>query len=231
MDIPLQRECILFLFIDAWTQFAGAFDFKKYKRIKLPDGSYIARSSTGGVIIPQESKGSNHYTFCKKDGRINFHKTSDDKQKAHEQILDVSETDQKNIEEKLRQEVSKMDMKIDIKNRRFKDCFIVAKLASFQPAFETLFQIDRGEVKPRKDVGNADICEVIEKHTKTARLEDIDTIEFQKAWLCADNGKVVGRLRKTNGTYYLCTNEQATDLLKNSGIQTIVDTVGRRVKG
>lgn len=226
------------LVIDAWGHFLEPL-ILKHKRVKLPDGSYFARSSTGAVIIPQENKGISHYTFCKKEGSVNFHKTKEGESNKHESVLELSTEDQKNMEEKLRQEVSKLDMKIDIKDQRFKYSVVWAKLPSFQQAFEALFQIDGGEVKFRDGLGDADrcevldaeLCEVIEKHTITAKLEDIDRVDFQKAWLCTNKGKVLGDLRKKDGVYYLITNEQAIALLKNSGMQNIVDTVGHRVKG
>ncbi len=226
MDIPLQRECILFLFIDAGAQWHGLFLDKK--RIKFPDGSIIARSKDGYVIVPPERAGTHITMYRKTDGRFNAHKTSEkDNPKKQVPIFEVNGEDKKTIEEKYRQEVSKIDMKIDIKDQRFKDSFVMAKLASFQPAFEALCQIDGGEVKFRAGVGDADLCEVLEKHVIVAKLEDINGIEFQKAWLCTDNGKGWGRLWKKDGAYYLCTDEQAMGLLKNRGMQTIVDRVKR----
>lgn len=227
MDIPLQ-----FLIIDAWAQFARAFDFEKRKRIKFPDGGIIARSKDGYVIIPAERAGAHITMYRKTDGGFNVHKTSEkDTPNKRIPIFDVKNEDKKTIEEKCRQEFSKLDLKIDIKDQRFKDGFVMAKLPSFQPAFEALFQIDGDGVKFREGVGDADICEVLEKHTITAKLEDINGIEFQKAWLCTDNGQLLGSLWKKDGAYYLFTEEQAMNLLKNSGMQNIVDTVGHRVKG
>ncbi len=221
MDIPLQ-----FLIIDAWAQFARAFDFEKRKRIKFPDGGIIARSKDGYVIIPAERAGAHITMYRKTDGGFNVHKTSEkDTPNKRIPIFDVKNEDKKTIEEKCRQEFSKLDLKIDIKDQRFKYSVVWAKLPSFQPAFEALFQTDGDEVKFREGVGDADICEVIEKHTKTARLEDIDTIEFQKAWLCTDNGNVLGRVWKHDEIHYLNTDEQAMNLLKTSGIRALVDGV------
>lgn len=226
MDIPLQL-----LFIDAWTQFDRILlhmEANTKKRIKFPDGGIIARSKDGYVIIPAERAGTHITMYRKTDGGFNVHKTSEkDTPKKRIPIFDVKGEDKKTIEEKYRQEVSKLDLKIDIKDQRFKDSFVMAKLASFQPAFEALFQTDGDEVKFLEGISDADLSEVLEKHVIIAKLEDINGIEFQKAWLCTDNGTVWGRLWKKDGAYYLCTDEQAMNLLKNSGMQALVD----RVKG